>query len=82
MDIQVSTLAENKVRPTMTHAYKDRIWEPVGGRARGCVLVNIGTSFLGAVETSAQQVCEMMSGASGALVGLGSYLPKRQQGPS
>lgn len=29
MDIQVSTLTENKVRPTMTYAYKDRIWEPV-----------------------------------------------------
>lgn len=66
----------------MTPAYKDRIWGPVGGRARGCVVVNIGTSFLGAVETSAQQVCEMMSGASGGLVGLGSYLAKQEQGPS
>jgi hypothetical protein len=69
----------NKVRPTMTYCYRDRPWELVGGQATGCVIMKTTIVHPQAVKTSAQQVCEMMSGASEALLGPWRSPPKRYQ---
>lgn len=59
--------------PWHTAIWTDRPWEPVRGRADSREHHEPRSQ---AVKTSAQQVCEMISGASEAPARLGSSLPK------